>query len=140
MGHVLTENRNGLVVDSRLTICSGTAEREAAIAMLEARGAPSACDVPEFVEDLRDIRVTPHVAQKHEGSSIDARTVRHTGYVVSQRVRKRVEEVFGWMKTVGVHRKTRFRGVRRVSLAITFAATAYDLVRMKNIELCTTWC
>jgi len=146
MGHVLMENRNGLVVDSVLTIGSGTAEREAALAMLEARGgttrltlgADKAYDVPEFVEDLRDIRVTPHVAQKREGSSIDARTVRHTGYVVSQRVRKRVEEVFGWMKTVGVHRKTRFRGARRVSLAFTFAATAYNLVRMRNIELCAT--
>ena len=146
MGHVLMENRNGLVVDSLLTIGSGTAEREAAVVMLEGRGgtkrltlgADKAYDVAGFVEDLRDMRVTPHVAQKREGSSIDARTVRHTGYIVSQRVRKRVEEVFGWMKTVGVRRKTRFRGARRVSLAFTFAATAYNLVRMRNIELCTT--
>ena len=78
--------------------------------------------------------MTPHVAQKRAGSAIDSRTVRHTGYEISQRVRKRVEEVFGWMKTVGCHRKTRFRGAQRVSLAFTFAATAYNLVRMRNLE------
>lgn len=143
MGHVLMENRNGLVVHSTLTVGSGTAEREAAVEMLEALGgskritvgADKAYDVAEFVDELRDIRVTPHVAQKRKGSAIDARTVRHSGYEVSQRVRKRVEEIFGWMKTVGCHRKTRFRGTERVSLAFTLAATAYNMVRIRNLEM-----
>jgi transposase len=143
MGHVLMENRNGLVVQNVLTIGSGTAEREAALEMLEALGgsrritlgADKAYDVPGFVGELRDIRVTPHVAQKRSGSAVDARTVRHSGYAVSQRVRKRVEEVFGWMKTVGCHRKTRFRGRKRVGFGFTLAATAYNLVRMRNIEM-----
>lgn len=142
MGHVLMENRNGLVVDSLLTIGSGTAEREAACAMLDALGgskritvgADKAYDVPEFVGDLREMRVTPHVAQKREGSSIDTRTARHGGYAMSQKARKRVEEIFGWMKTVGGHRKTRYRGTQRVSWAFTFTAAAYNLVRMRNLE------
>jgi IS5 family transposase len=141
MGHELMENRNGLVVEQMLTKGSGTAERDAAIEMLEALGggrrltlgADKAYDVAGFVEELREIRVTPHVAQKRQGSAIDARTVRHPGYAVSQRVRKRVEEIFGWMKTVGCHRKTRFRGTQRVGMAFTLAATAYNLVRMRNI-------
>ena len=86
-----------------------------------------------FVEKLRDIRVTPHVAQKRRGSVIDQRTIRHAGYAVSQRVRKRVEEIFGWMKTVGGHRKTKFRGTQRVGMAFNLAATAYNLVRMRNL-------
>jgi IS5 family transposase len=98
-------------------------------------GADKAYDVAEFVEDLREIRVTPHVAQKRKGSSLDGRTVRHEGYQISQRFRKRVEEVFGWMKTVGCYRKTRFRGVERVALGFTLAATAYNLVRMRNLAL-----
>jgi transposase len=142
MGHVLMENRNGLVMNSLLTIGSGTAEREAACTMLDALGgstritvgADKAYDVSEFVEDLREMRVTPHVAQKREGSAIDARTARHGGYAVSQKVRKRVEEIFGWMKTVGGHRKTRYRGIERVSWSFTFTAAAYNLVRMRNLE------
>jgi len=141
MGHVLMENRNGLVVDSRLTIGSGTAERETACAMLDALGGTKritvgtdrAYDVADFVEELREIRVTPHVACKREGSAIDGRTIRHAGYDVSQRVRKRVEEIFGWMKTVGEQRKTRFRGVRRVGWAFTLTAAAYNLVRMAKL-------
>jgi transposase len=141
MGHLLIENRNGLVVQQALTKGSGTAERESALEMLEALGgskritvgADKAYDVAEFVEDLREMRVTPHVAQKREGSAIDGRTVRHVGYQISQRVRKRVEEVFGWMKTVGCYRKTRFRGAGRVDLGFTLAATAYNLVRMRNL-------
>ena len=141
MGHVLMENRNGLVVEQILTKGSGTAKREAALEMLEALGgghrrtlaADKAYDVAGFVENLREIRVTPHVAQKRQGSAIDARTVRHPGYAVSQRVRKRVEEVFGWMKTVGCYRKTRFRGQQRVGMAFTLTATAYNLVRMRNL-------
>jgi len=141
IGHVLMENRNGLVVQQLLTKGSGTAEREAALQMLEAIGgtkrltvgADKAYDVAGFVEELREIRVTPHVARKRQGSAIDARTVRHSGYAVSQRVRKRVEEVFGWMKTVGCYRKTKFRGEQRVSMAFTLATTAYNLVRMRNL-------
>jgi transposase len=141
MGHVLMENRNGLVVQHLLTKGSGTAEREAAMQMLEALGgtkritlgADKAYDVASFVANLRDIRVTPHVAQKLKSSAIDARTVRHPGYEISQRVRKRVEEVFGWMKTVGCHRKTMFRGTERVGLSFALAATAYNMVRMRNL-------
>ena len=138
------ENRNGLVVQNVLTIGSGTAEREAALEMLEelggsrriTLGADKAYDVPGFVGELRDI-VTPHVAQKRSGSAVNARTVRHSGYAVSQRIRKRVEEIFGWIKTVGCHRKIRFRGGKRVGFGFALAATAYNLVRMRNIEMCT---
>ena len=145
MGHVLMENRNGLVVQQLLTKGSGTAEREAALQMLEAMGgakrltlgADRAYDVAGFVEGLREIRVTPHVAQKRKNSSIDKRTVRHSGYTVSQRVQKRVEEIFGWMKTVGCYRKTKFRGEQRVGMAFTLAATAYNLVRMRNLTVQT---
>jgi IS5 family transposase len=141
MGHVLMENRNGLVVQHLLSAGSGTAEREAAVQMLEALGgtkritlgADKAYDVASFIDNLREIRVTPHVAQKLKSSAIDVRTVRHPGYEVSQRVRKRVEEIFGWMKTVGCYRKTRFRGTERVGLAFTLAATAYNMVRMRNL-------
>lgn len=145
MGHVLMENRNGLVVQQLLTKGSGTAEREAALQMLEAMGgakrltlgADRGYDVAGFVEVLREIRVTPHVTQKRKNSSIDMRTVRHSGYAVSQRVRKRVEEIFGWMKTVGCYRKTKFRGEQRVGMAFTLAATAYNLVRMRNLTVQT---
>ncbi len=141
MGHVLMENRNGLVVQQVLTTGSGTAEREAALQMLEALGgtkritvgADKAYNVAGFVEELRQIRVTPHVAQKRRDSAVDRRTLRHAGYAISQQVRKRVEEVFGWMKTVGGYRKTRFRGQQRVGMAFTMAATAYNLVRMRNL-------
>ncbi len=143
MGHVLMENRNGLVVQHMVTRGSGTAEREAALVMLEALGgskritvgADKAYDVAGFVEQLREIRVTPHVARKRRDSGVDGRTVRHSGYAVSQKIRKRVEEVFGWMKTVGGHRKTRLRGLRRVTMAFTLAATAYNLVRMRNLAV-----
>jgi transposase len=141
MGHVLMENGNGLVVQQLLTRGSGTAEREATVQMLEAMGgakrltvgADRAYDVAGFVEELRQIRVTPHVAQKREHSAIDKRTVRHSGYAINQRRRKRVEDVFGWMKTVGCYRKTKFRGEQRVGMAFTLAATAYNLVRMRNL-------
>jgi transposase len=142
-GHVLTENRNGLVVSARLTTASGYAERDAALGMVQGRsgrrrvtlGADRGYDVREFVARLRTQRVTPHVAQsqKNRRSAIDARTTRHPGYAISQRVRKRVEEVFGWMKTVGQLRKTRHRGRARVGWVFTFTAAAYNLVRMKNL-------
>jgi transposase len=143
MGHLVTENRNGLVVDTRLTLATGTAERDAAIAMMEQKPAErrvtlsgdKAYDTQAFVEDLRGLKVTPHVAQNttNRRSAIDGRTTRHEGYAVSQRKRKRVEEVFGWMKTIALQRKTRFRGLDRVGWMFTFAAAAYNLVRMRNL-------
>lgn len=141
----MTENRHGLVVDVRLTQATGTAEREAAVAMLESKpaekrvtlGADKAYDTREFVEQMRERNVTPHVAQNDTNrcSAIDARTTRHAGYAISQRKRKRVEEVFGWVKTIALQRKTRFRGPDRVGWMFTLAAAAYNLVRMRNLEL-----
>ena len=143
LGHVVTENRNGLVVDTRLTLATGTAERDAAITMMEQKpaerrvtlGGDKAYDTQALVEELRSLQVTPHVAQNttNRRSAIDGRTTRHEGYAVSQRKRKRVEEVFGWMKTIGLQRKTRFRGPDRVGWMFTFAAAAYNLVRMRNL-------
>jgi transposase len=143
LGHVMTENRNGLVVDTRLTLATGTAERDAAVAMMEQNpakrrvtlGGDKAYDTQAFVEELRGLNVTPHVAQNttNRRSAIDGRTTGHEGYAVSQRKRKRVEEVFGWMKTIGLQRKTRFRGPDRVGWMFTFAAAAYNLVRMRNL-------
>ncbi|HWR16175.1 MAG TPA: IS5 family transposase [Terriglobales bacterium] len=143
LGHVVTENRNGLVVDTRLTLASGTAERDAAAAMMEHKpagkrvtlGGDRGYDTTAFVEKLRALQVTPHVAQNttNRRSAIDARTTRREGYAVSQRKRKRVEEVFGWLKTVALQRKTRFRGPDRVGWMFTLAAAAYNLVRMRNL-------
>jgi len=143
MGHALMENRNGLVVDTRLTLATGTAERAAAVGMVSALpgqnritvGADKGYDTKDFVDALRELNVTPHVAQRtrRRRSAVDGRTVRHTGYAVSQRVRKRVEEIFGWIKTVGNLGKTRYRGLGRVSWMFTFTAAAYNLVRMRNL-------
>jgi hypothetical protein len=143
MGHVLMENRNGLVVDHRVSISTGTAEPEAAVAMVGqipgshriTVGMGKGYDRSACVRDLRQLNVTPHVAQRKVASSIDGRTARHAGYVVSQRVRKRVEEIFGWMKTVGAYRKTRFRGIDRVGWGFTVAMTAYNLVRIRNLMI-----
>jgi transposase len=147
LGHVLTENRNGLVVDVRLTQATGTAERDAALTMLHGKaackqvtlGADRGYDTATFVKQLRDIKVTPHVAQNESGrrSAVDARTTRQEGYAVSQRKRKRVEEVFGWMKTVALQRKTRFLGPERTGWMFTFAAAAYNLVRLRNLQAAT---
>jgi transposase len=144
LGHVLTENRNGLVVDVRVSQATGTAERDAAIEMLSGKprsnavtlGADRGYDTAEFVKRLRAMQVTPHVAQNdsHRRSAVDGRTTRHTGYAISQRKRKRVEEVFGWMKTVALQRKTRFLGPERTGWMFTFAAAAYNLVRMRNLQ------
>lgn len=144
MGHLLTENRNGLVVDVRLTQATGTAERDAALDMLSGKpalkrvtlGADRGYDTAGFVRQLRDIKVTPHVAQNdsHRRSAVDARTTRHDGYAISQRKRKRVEEVFGWMKTVALQRKTRFLGPERTGWMFTLAAATYNLVRMRNLQ------
>lgn len=143
MGHLLTENRNGLVTAARVTEANGYAEREAAVDMLAAAasgqritaGADKAYDAKDFVQDLRHLAVTPHVAQNtsRRSSAIDARTTRHPGYAVSQKKRKRVEEVFGWMKTVALFRKLRHRGRQLVEWLFTLGATAYNLVRMRNL-------
>ncbi len=146
-GHVLMENRHGLVVDARLTQADGYAERAAALEMLGelsegprvTLGADRGYDTRDFVESCRSLGVTPHVAQNttNRASRIDARTTRHPGYWQSQRTRKRVEEVFGWMKTVGLMRKTRHRGRRKVGWVFTFTAAAYNLVRMRNLQWAT---
>lgn len=140
MGHVLMENRNGLVVNTSLTLATGTAERDAAGDMIyevpgEHRitvGADKNYDTKGFVEKLRSYNVTPHVARK-KNSAIDNRTTRHEGYDVSQRVRKRVEEIFGWMKTIAPLRKAHHVGKRKVAWDFTFAAAAFNLIRMRNI-------
>jgi len=143
-GHVLMENRNGLVVETRLTPATGKAEREAALEMIEAQaggrpltvGADKAYDTHGFVAAVRALGATPHVAQntaRRGGSAIDGRTTRHPGYTTSQTKRKRVEEIFGWVKTVGLQRKTRFRGVERVGWSFTLAAAVYNLVRIGNL-------
>jgi IS5 family transposase len=145
MAHVLMENRNGLVVDTRLTKSTGKAERESAWVMAWrvrgghrriTLGGDKNYDTQQMVASLRAIGVTPHVAQnehKHRSSAIDARTTRHQGYAVSQRKRKRVEEIFGWIKTVAGLRKTKHRGRKRVDWMFTFAAAAYNLVRLRNL-------
>jgi transposase len=144
-GQVLMENRNGLVTGTRLTPATGTAEREAAVEMAQqiagrdghrvTVGADKAYDTHDFVRELRDLKVTPHVAQnsQNRSSAIDGRTTRHAGYALSQRKRKRVEEIFGWIKTVGLMRQTRHRGLARVGWMFTFTAAAYNLVRIRNL-------
>ena len=145
LGHVLMENRHGLVVDTQVTQATGTAEREAALAMVEATpgrhrvtlGADKNYDTRDFVRELRELRATPHVAQYTRGraSAIDGRTTHHPGYAISQQRRKRVEEIFGWLKTVGLLRKTRPRGLARVGWMFTFAAAVYNLVRMRTLAV-----
>ena len=140
LGHVLMENRNGLVVDRRLTAATGTAEREAALEMLSHRpgnrrktlGADKNYDTKEFVKGCRARNVTPHVTRKKH-SAIDERTTTFPGYKVSQKVRKRVEEIFGWMKTVGGGRKLRYLGLEKNRLWFTVTATAYNLVRIAKL-------
>jgi transposase len=143
LGHVLRENRNGLIVNTRLTQATGTAEREAAGEMAAeipgthrvTLGGDKAYDTHDFVAAVRDLEVTPHVAQNTTGrsSTIDGRTTRHAGYEVSQRKRKRVEEIFGWKKTVGLLRKLRHRGLELVGWIFTFTAAAYNLMRMRKL-------
>lgn len=144
-GSVLMENRNGLAVDATLDLATGTAEREAAFAMAGqipgdnrvTLGGDKNYDTAAFVEDLRSLNVTPHVAQNntHRRSAIDQRTTRHPGYLISQKKRKRVEEIFGWLKTVGGLRKLRHRGLERVEWMFTFAVAAYNLVRIRNLGI-----
>jgi len=147
-GHVLMENRHGLVVDAELTLATGTAERAAALTMaarLPRRqratlGADKGFDTRDFVARCRELGITPHVAQNtsNRRSAIDRRTTRHAGYAISQRVRKLVEESFGWMKTVGLLRKTRHRGRERVGWQFLFTAAVYDLVRMRTVIAAVT--
>jgi transposase len=143
LGHVLMENRSGLVADAELTRASGHAERLAALAMLDrlptvspvTLGADRGFDAESFVFELRERRVTPHVAQNLSGrsSAIDGRTTRHAGYGQSQRARKRIEEVFGWVKTTAGQARTRLRGIERVRWSFTLAAAAYNLVRLPKL-------
>jgi hypothetical protein len=143
LGHLLMENRNGLAVNARVTEASGRAERQAAMDMLgdlpgKSRvtvGGDKAYDTKEFVSETRGLNVTPHVAQstKNRASAIDDRTTHHAGYPISQRKRKRVEEIFGWLKTVGFLRKTRHRGTDRVGWMFTFGVDVYNRVRMRNM-------
>jgi len=143
-GNLLVENRNGLIITTELFQANGTAERDAALVMLERLpgdqrvtvGADKAYDTKDFVEECRNIKATPHVAQnvkRSGGSAIYERTTRHTGYAISQQKRKRIEESFGWLKTIALMRKVRHRGVHKVGWVFTFAAAAYNLVRMRNL-------
>lgn len=138
LGHVLLDNRHGLVVNTCVTAATGTAEWEAAEILLAGRtrgtvGADKNYDVRRFVEALRAQGLTPHVAAKRRYSAVDRRTTRHAGYAESQRRRKLIEQVFGWMKTVGLLRKLRHRGAERVDWTVTFAAAAYNLVRLRTL-------
>ena len=143
-GNLLVENRNGLIIDAEVFQANGTAERDAALIMLEKLpsthavtvGGDKGFDTRDFAKECRNLQVTPHVAQNHErpgGSAIDGRTTRHAGYAVSQRKRKRIEECFGWLKTIALMRKVRHRGVCKVHWIFTFACAAYNLVRMRNL-------
>jgi IS5 family transposase len=139
-GHVLMENRNGLVTDTCLTKATGTAEREAALKMLTnvpgahriTLGADKNYDTADFVTTCRNWNVTPHVACR-QTSILDRRTTRHPGYQISGRIRKRVEEIFGWIKTVGGGRKLRYKGLARNQFWMELTAAAYNLVRMSKL-------
>ena len=144
IGHGLMENRSGLLVDARLTRVSGHAERLAALEMIEpfaerpraiTLGADRGYDATDFVEELRALNVRPHVAQNvsRRRSAIDGRTTRHTSYAASIRARKRIEEAFGWIKTIAGLRKTKVRGLAKVDWAFTFAAAAYNLIRLPKL-------
>ena len=143
-GNLLIENRNGLIVTTEVFQANGTAERDAALVMLEqipgggrvTVGADKAYDTKDFVAECRNMQVTPHVAQnikRSGGSAIDQRTTRHEGYAISQKKRKRIEESFGWLKDIALMRKVKHRGIAKVGWVFTFAAAAYNLVRMRNL-------
>lgn len=143
-GNLPIENRNGLIITTELFQANGTAERDAALVMLERLpgesrvtvGADKAYDTKDLVAECRNMQVTPHVAQNVKrpgGSAIDERTTRHDGYAISQKKRKRIEESFGWLKTIALMRKVRHRGIHKVGWVFTFAAAAYNLVRMRNL-------
>jgi len=143
-GNLLIENRNGLIVTTEIFQANGTAERDAALVMLEqipgcgrvTVGADKAYDTKDFVAECRNMHVTPHVAQnikRSGGSAIDERTTRHDGYAISQKKRKRIEESFGWLKDIALMRKVKHRGIAKVGWVFTFAAAAYNLVRMRKL-------
>ncbi|EHP84303.1 transposase IS4 family protein, partial [Geobacter metallireducens RCH3] len=146
-GHALMENRHGIIVDARITQATGTAERDTAVEMIAdvaggkriTVGGDKGYDTKECVEELRALNVTPHVAQNttNRRSAIDGRTTRHEGYKTSLRIRKRIEEAFGWLKTVGNLRKTRHRGVAKVDWYFTLTIAAYNLVRLRNLGMKT---
>jgi len=143
IGHALAENRHGLIVQADATKATGRAEREAALEMIERQapgtanqltlGADKAFDTPEFVGNLRQMNVTPHVARKVKRSAIDARTTRHATYAISQRKRKLIEEAFGWAKTIAGMAKVKVRGLARVRHCFTLAMVAYNLIRMPRL-------
>lgn len=147
MGHALMENRNGLLVDFEVTEASGTAERDAALSMVNQAlpgagritlGADRGYDTKDFVAQCREHDVTPHVAQHqnaHRGSAIDARTTRHIGYQLSIGIRRRVESIFGWLKTIGGLRRTRLRGRQRTRFAALMGAAAYNLMRIARLDV-----
>jgi transposase len=141
LGEVLMDNRHGLVIDACVVPATGTGERDAAISLVAdlpprrvTIGGDKGYDTHGFVEAMRCLKATPHVALKRKSRTLDRRTTRHIGYAISQRARKRIEEVFGWMKTVGGLRKLRHRGGARVNWQFLFAAAAYNLVRMRTLE------
>lgn len=147
--HALMENRHGLLVDFRIAEANGTAERDTALTMIAETkdlgrmvtlGGDKGYDTHNFVEDCRAISVVPHVAKNEYArrrSAIDARTTRHPGYSISQRIRKRVEEIFGWTKTVGNFRRTRLLGIARTQYAAYLVGAAYDLLRITNLTRAT---
>lgn len=148
-GHTLMENRSGLIVRTKVTTATGTGEREAAKAMVQqlprttrriTLGGDKGYDTAPFVKELRRLKVTPHVAQNttNRKSAIDGRTTNHPNYTISQKIRKRIEEGFGWMKTVGRLRKTMYRGIEKIAMQLDLHAAAYNLVRMKNLGLGVT--
>jgi IS5 family transposase len=144
LGHVLMENRNGLLVQTVVTPATGTAERHAALLLAEkipgirrvTLGADKAYDTRDLVRELRRMHITPHVAQNNtnRSSAIDGRTTAQPGYLISQQKRKRVEQSFGWMKTIGLLRKVRFRGREKVGWWMKWAGAAYNLVRLRNLQ------
>jgi len=141
MGHVVTENRNGLIVEATVTAAGTRQEWDAAIQMLQGQrtrrrqtvGADKGYDVSRFIDPCRALGMTPHVASKAKGSRIDGRTMNRLGYAISQRKRKRVEEPFGWMKTFGLLRKLRHRGEQKVGWQFRFTASAYNIIRLNGL-------
>jgi transposase len=144
LGHALMENRHGLLMDTMVTLADGTAERDAAVLMASqisgmkqvTLGGDKNYDTQELVRDLREMKVTSHVAQNNTNrrSAIDGRTTQHPGYAISQKKRKRIEESFGWMKTIGMLNKVKLRGLEKVSWLFTFVAAVYNLYRLQRLE------
>lgn len=144
LGHALMENRHGLLVDTMVTMADGTAERDAAFLMASqisgvkqvTLGGDKNYDTQELVRELREMKVTPHVAQNNinRRSAIDRRTTQHAGYAMSQKKRKRIEESFGWMKTIGMLKKVKLRGLQKVSWLFTFVAAVYNLYRLQRLQ------